>query len=253
MKHGTGKRHILPPRARAVVRVLLTAAAVALLAIGIGIASNIMDSRDVVPAPVQAPAQPGSSQYRQALDALRSGDTSRAVQLLEQSAAAGNAAAKSKLSEVSRPTTATPSTVASSTFTSKVADMAQLLPASVAGYDMARVETSPASGIVAAAPAAGGPSASISRIVFAVYDKKTASKARSWLVAFDEAYPKNASTVKVADVSAAFGTDGAHLAAVSFVRGRYGFEVVATAVGNDPKAIKALVLKAAASLSAAHE
>jgi hypothetical protein len=58
--------------------------------------------------------------------------------------------------------------------------------------------------------------------------------------------------VKVSGVTARFGTDGAHLAAVSFVRGRFGFEVVATAVSGDPKQLKTLVIQAASALPAAH-
>jgi hypothetical protein len=221
----------------------------AIVIFGVGIAMNLLQPKDVAQRPAPVTEQPGRTDYEQGIAALASGETTKAIGLLEKAAGTGSTAARAKLDEIAKAPAKTPSVVASDTFTSKVSDIGSLLPASVPGYRMAEVETSTASAIVSAEPASSGP---ISRVAFTVSDRKSAARAASWLSGFSKAYPKSLADVNVGDVSGRFGTDGAHLAAVSFVRGRFGFEVVATAVSGDPKQLKTLVIQAASAFAAAH-
>jgi len=246
------KRHVLPPRARVAVRIVVTGVVVGLLALVVGVVVNLMQPAPVVHEPTGATTAPGQADYLAGIDALASGDTTKATELLSKAAAAGNPTAKAKLDDVSKPASTTPSVPASDTYLAGVSDMATLLPVTVEGYAMSEVETDGPSAIVSAEPVTPGQQASISRIAFTVYDKITASRAKTWLSRFATAYPRNVARVTVGDVSGKFGTDGAHLASVAFVRGRYTFEVVATAVRGNPKDLKSLVIQAAEAFSAAH-
>lgn len=248
-----GKRHVLPPRARRVVRVLAIGGVLAVVVLGIGVAASISRSPGGSQQPGQVATVPGESDYRAGLAALASGDTTAAIELLGTAADAGNPAARTKLAEVEAATPKPPSVIASDTYVAAVADVSVFLPTDVPGYAMAEVETSTASAIVSAEPNTSGPEGVVSRVVFAVYDKRSAARAAGWVSDFPKAYAHDAGAVTVGDVSARFGTDGENLASVAFARGRYAFEVVATTVSGDPKTLRSLVLSAASSFAAAHE
>lgn len=245
----TRKRHVLPPRARTVVRVLVTGVALALVVLIVGVLANLAQPQSPKPS-TGITFAPGEADYRAGLEALASGDTTKAVELLGKAAAAGNTAAQAKLDRVRPSTPTAPSVVASSAFDAPASDLATFLPDAVTGFQLAEVETSALSAIVAAEPAPSGPK-TVSRLVVSVYDRTSAPGARSWLADFDVAYPKDNANVTVGTRQARFGTDGAHLASVAFVRGRYGFEVVVTAVNVSPKELKSVAVQAAGSLSAA--
>ena len=83
-------------------------------------------------------------------------------------------------------------------------------------------------------------------ISWAVHDRKTAAAAKRFITATSKrAFSHNAATVVIANHSGYFGTDGTQFATVSFVRGRYVFEVLASARDVRPIKIKAAVLQAA--------
>jgi hypothetical protein len=122
----------------------------------------------------------------------------------------------------------------------------------VAGYTTQLVETSTASAILPLQPDREGPLTTVSLVAVTVLDKGTVSGARAYVAGFPRAYPKNLQTVTVGIQSARFGTDGSHLAAVVFSRGRYAFEVVVTSSTGAPASLKAITIKVAAALPAAH-
>jgi hypothetical protein len=248
------KRHVLPARARRALRVLAIGGALAAVVLAVGVAASIVRSPGGSPQQQgQAVAAPGGSAYEAGMAALASGDTTAAIELLGDAAAAGNPQAKAKLAELGSTAPQAPSRVASDTYGVAVADVSIFLPTQVPGYAMAEVETSAASAIVSAEPGTSGPEGVVSRIVFAVYDKRSAAGAEGWLADFPKAFGKDAAAVAVGDRTARFGTDGENLASVAFVRGRYAFEVIATTVSGDPKQLKELVRRAASSIAATHE
>jgi hypothetical protein len=245
------KRHAAATRPRTAVRVIVTAVVLGLLILVVGVVVNIVRSGPAVSVPgASSSVTPGQADYEAGLSALASGDTTKAADLLSAAAAAGNAAAKAKFAEMSKGSTSGAGAVPSDAYTKAVANLGTFLPTSVSGYDMANVETSSASAIVSAEPAVGGPEGKVRLVVFTVLDKSTTSGASDWMARFPRAYPEDVSPVTVGTVTGRFGTDGSHLAAVAFVKGRYAFEVVTTVVRGDPLDLKSLTLEAAAAFAA---
>lgn len=252
MQQPTPRRHVLPPRARAAVRIAVTAVALGVVVLLLGLLSNILRPQSVIQERSGASVtSPGQADYAAGLSALGSGDTTKAVQLLAKAAASGNTAAAAKLADVKK-TSAAASAVTSDTYGAPVADLAALLPASVPGYDLTDPERSAASAILACEPNDAGPKGTVRLTVFTVLDEKSATAAAAWLAAFPKAFPHDLAAVKVGTAAARFGTDDSRSAAIAFVRGRYAFEVVSTATRGTAAAIQPFVLKAAAALAATH-
>jgi hypothetical protein len=245
-------------RMRIALRIGVTAV---LLAVVIVVVGALTTAKPSGPTPGDLPrivAPAGQQDYNAGLAALAAGDTTQAVALLKRAAAAGNGAARAKLDEIAKAggtSTTTPSPPATPTpdaYGSKVADLASLLPAGVAGYTSQLVETSTASAILPLQPDKTGPITTVSLVVVTVFDRGTVSSAKAYVAGFPRAYPKDPQTVKVGVQSARFGTDGSHLAAVAFSRGRYAFEVVVTSSKGVPASLKDTVVKVATALPAAH-
>jgi hypothetical protein len=243
-----------PPRSRAsrrkprrAVRLIVTAVALGLLVVAVSVVVSIVTSGPATPPGSTSTAAAGQADYDAALAAVAAGETTKAADLLAAAAAAGNDAAQTKLDEIEKGT----KPPAADAYTKAAADVGVFLPASMPGYDMSLVETSAASAIVSAQPSIGGASqGKVQIIVLTVLDKDTPEGAVAWLTRFPEGYPKNAADVTVGSLAGRFGTDGLHLAAVAFVRGRYAFEVVTTAAKGKPIDLKALTVEAAATFAA---
>ena len=135
-------------------------------------------------------------------------------------------------------------------FTRPIADLTSLLPIAVAGYTVGNVETSTASAIVPLEPTNAGPLGKVTIVVLTVFDKKSDAAARTYVDQFQRAYSKDLSTITVGTLAGRFGTDGSHLAAIVFSRGRYAFEIVATATRGAPIDLKPIVLQAAQAFGA---
>lgn len=245
------KRHVLPPNGRKVLKFGITAVVLAGVILGAAVASNLLQPQKPSTVGPTTSAPSGASQYTSALSALASGDTTRATSLLEDSAAKGYEPAKKKLAEIRASREGTASVPTTDALSAGVADLTTLLPASLSGYRLTDVETSTASAIVSGDPSSAPGLGVVSRIALTVYDRATTAGAEKWLARFDKAFSRDVADVRVAGIKARFGTDGAHLASVVFVRGRYGFEVVATAVRGNPSNLRSIVTGAAASFPAA--
>lgn len=243
-------RHVFSKRTRTAFRILGTAAALALVIIVIGALSYRPSAPSSPPSVTTATPGPGSALYQEALAALASGDTTQATLLLRRAADAGSADAKRKLEQLAPPAS-TPATTpaAPSGYTSAVADMGSLLPVSVPGYRLGVPETSTASALVPASPPKSG--SAIAVIVFEVFDKQTPAAASSFVTKFAKGYPRVRSSVPLGAATALFGTDGSHVAALTFSRGRFAFDVVVTVNTGDPAAVKAQAIAAAKAFPAA--
>ena len=100
-------------------------------------------------------------------------------------------------------------------------------------------------------PTYSGPYGKVSIVVLTVLDKGTVAGARGYVEGLKRAYARDAQAVTVGTLAGRFATDGSHLAAVAFSRGRYAFEAVATASRPDPALIKDITVQAAAAFPAA--
>lgn len=197
----------------------------------------------------------GERDYRSALAALASGETTEALDLLRSAASAGNAAAKSKLDELTKKpaesTPGTPTAPSDDELSRPVADVAALLPVAVPGYSVSSAEMSPLGAILSLQPTYEGPYGKVTIVVMSVLDKGSEAGARAYVEQLPRAFPQSGQTVTIGSRSGRFGTDGSRLAAVAFSRGRYAFEVVATAARPDPTKIKDIALAVAAAFPAA--
>jgi len=247
------KRRVKSPRARAAVRVLVSAVVLGLLILAVGIVAGIVRSAPVTPTPGPgSTVGAGAADYQAGLSALASGDTTKAAGLLSKAAAAGNTAAAAKLAEISKSPSSTSSAVTPEIYTKAAPDLGAFLPTSVPGYRRAEAETSTASAIVSAEPSDRTVRLTVQRVELSVLDKGTASAASAWVAGLSKAFPEQMSDVVVGDVTGRFGTDGSRLAAVVFSRGRFAFEVVVTVVRGEPATQEAVAIKLAETFAAAH-
>ena len=123
--------------------------------------------------------------------------------------------------------------------------MTRLLPTAFSGFTFGTPTADKSSGVVVASPSSGG---GISHVQWSVYDRTNASGAAKFITKVSKSlYGRNGSSVKLDGVKGYFGTDGQRLAAVSFARGRYVFEVVLTSSTGSPLTLKAKALQAAAT------
>lgn len=219
------------------LRIGLTAAALALVILGVGVVMNL---RGQTPAP--APASPVAITPVASSTPVPT-STASVTPTASTSATAGT-------SPVSPTSPANDATLPADAYTKAIADLASLLPKSVAGYTVGLVETSTANAIVPLQPAAGGPLGKATIVVLTVFDKKSEAGALAYVDKFPKAYSKDLGTITIGTLSGRFGTDGTHLAAIVFSRGRYAFEIVATAVRGAPRDLRPVVLQAAQAFAA---
>jgi hypothetical protein len=227
-------RHARPQgRTSTWVRIGVTGVVLGLVIVGAGALMN----RPVTPAP-QGPSTPATS-------------------TVETTPGAATTTTPSVVPTTVPSTTDTSSTDpgTSATFTvdawdQPVTSLAVLLPKKVAGYNVGLVETTKLSAIVPLEPTTGGPEGKATIVVLTVFDKKTAAGAQSYVDKFQKAYPKDLSVVEIGTMIGRFGTDGSHLAAAVFSRGRYAFEIVLTVTRGAPRNLESVVVQAAEAFGA---
>ena len=253
----TPNRHLVPRATRIAIRVGVTGLVLGIVVVGAG---ALLNRQAPVPALTGEsttsvrPVQPGEADYTAGLAALASGETTKATALITKAAAAGNTSAQSKLAEISRavePTaTPAPAPAAPDVYLKAVRDIGSLLPTSVAGYDAGVVETSTASAILSLEPTKSGPLGKARIVVLTVLDKRSAAGAKAYVAAFPKAYGKDLGSATIGSIAGRFGTDGSHLAAVTFSRGRFAFEVVVTVTRGAPRDLRSVTLQAASAFAA---
>jgi hypothetical protein len=266
-RNAGAKRQTFSGRARVALRIgasaLLLAAVILLVALyGAKPALRV--------SPEEAAAARAGSEYQSGLAALSSGDTTKGVALLQQSAADGSAAAASKLAAVtasspapvvtgtgtgatsSRSTTAAASgTLAPGIYASHVADLSSVVPTSFTGYTEREVTTDTSEYSVPLEPTRSGPYYGKVRLAtITISDFGSAAKATSFVTGMKKAYAKDFTTAKAGFATGRFGTDGAQIAAFRFSRGRYAVEVVVTSSGMAPIKLKSEALALASLLPA---
>jgi hypothetical protein len=251
----TGRRRTIPPRMQRTIWFAGSAIAIAIvLAMG-GVLALPQKAPETDGGSGRSAKNAGDADYKAALSSLASGETTKALELLRSAAAAGNAAAQSKLDELTgKPGGSSPATQGPPTddlLAGKVKDVAALLPSAVPGYRASEVEVSELGAILPLEPTYEGPFGKVTVVVMTVLDKKTETGARDYVAQIERAYPRDGESVRIGSYSGRFGTDGSRLAAVVFSRGRYVFEVVATASRPGPTAVKDIALAAAATFPAA--
>jgi hypothetical protein len=251
---GRSRRRVLPARTRRTLWLVGTAVAAALV-IAIGSAYSVLRPSQHATVSSGVAASDSDGSYRAALAALASGETTKAHELLRVAADAGNVDARSKLDELARTpsgsTTPTPAPPTANAYEGPAADVAAFLPTSVTGYTVSDAERSGSGAILSLQPTYQGPYGTVSLVVMTVLDKGSEASARAYVDQLPRAYPASGENVMVGAYPGRFGTDGSRLAAVAFSRGRFAFEVVATASRPDPTKIKSIALGVAAAFPAA--
>jgi hypothetical protein len=248
---GRSRRRVLSARVRASLWIGGTILAAAVIIVVFGALSTPRTT--VEPAP-RSTTVPGLQAYTDGMAALAAGETTKAVALLKSAAEAGNTQAAERLAEITD-ASATPSTPGAAptdeALSKPVSDASSLLPATMTGYTPAKVEKNPDGAIVAFQPTFDGPYGKVTMVVLSVLDKGSEAQAREYVEQLSRAYPANGAAVTVGTRQGRFGTDGSHLAAVAFSRGRYAFEAVATASRPDPSIVRDITITAAAAFPAA--
>lgn len=110
-------------------------------------------------------------------------------------------------------------------------DVKSLLPSAIPGYAMGTVVAESADAVVTAEPQPASEAfRKLVRVLLTVRDRGSSSSADKFVTDVSKRlYAQGAAEVSVSGTPAYFGTDGKRLATVVFVRGRYVFEVLATA------------------------
>lgn len=198
--------------------------------------------------------------YDAAMQALRSGDSTVAISLLEQAVLfdSTNTLAKNQLAkQKKKPKPASNSNTDSgdddddttppapdSAFLADVTPLTKLLPTSASGYALGSRVGDATDVTVSARPT--GPPGAVSLVAWAVHDRKTAKGATDFITnTSKKAYPKDGTSVTIDGASGYFGTDGVRFATVTYVRGRYVFELILTSTSGAPKQERSLAETAA--------
>jgi hypothetical protein len=243
------RRHVLSARARTGLWVGGTILAATVVILVFGALSTPKPADESAPGTATVP---GLSAYTDGMTALAAGETTKAVALLKSAADAGNAAARDRLAEIEGTSPSKPGAPPTDDTTSTPAvDTVAMLPSAMTGYTTTKVEKNPTGAIVAFQPTYAGPYGKVSLVVMSVLDKGTDAQALGYVDQIGLAFPANAEAVTIGTQQARFGTDGSHLASVVFSRGRYVFEVVATASRPDPLKIRDITIAAATAFPAA--
>lgn len=194
--------------------------------------------------------------------ALASGDSTRAIEVLERALAVnpGDGRLERALTEARARAGASSSQVVTRSgvptagaaaatdprYLRAVERIEVLLPATVEGYALGTPVSGDGDAAVSGSPI--DPSAGVSRALWSVHDRKSAAGAKRFLKDVTERlYSRDAATVVIDGAPGRFGTDGKRFAAVVYVRGRYVFEVVLTASSGAPAALKGAAEVAAAA------
>lgn len=241
---------------------LVTLATVVVLAAVIFVASALSQSPE--PKPVEQvtynPAVEAESLAVQAERALTSGETTQAVTLARQALAldANNSRAKAVVKRTS--TESDPSgsddagdddtkpddPAADEAFLKNIKDIGAMLPAEFPGYGMGFIAAVGNNADVSAVPESAGMPAF--RIAWAVRDRESEKGAKSYISkTTKELYSKSSEPdVAVDGAVGYFGTNGTDLATLTYVRGRYVFEVVVVAdQPGEPEKLRLLAVDAA--------
>lgn len=249
------------PIARRIVSFLVTVVVLAGVIYGV----SALASRDRSEPPGAATDAATSSELAmsRAREALRAGDTTAAVAVLEEAARLDpdNTAVKKALDEARKASDAAKEPVAPSPdpeapddtlkpddpgFLTEIDDLVSLLPPEVPGFFLGAASDSVADATVSGTPNTG--SGTASRALWTVHDRKNARDAAAFLGAVSRSlYPEDGAEIVVDGTKAYFGTDGERFATVAYVRGRYAFEVVLTSISGDPARLRVEAVDAAKS------
>lgn len=202
--------------------------------------------------------------YQKGLTALRSGDTTAAVEALEKAVLLDptNEAARQALSRArstavasSNPDTndaAKPDGSSSDpkpkpgpkpepedpAFNEPVKDLKGLLPEEAEGFALGSATATEADATVSGTP--NNPMTVASRSLWTVHDRKTPDGAAKFVKSVSKSlYAKDSAAPTIDGAKAYFGTDGVRFATVVYVRGRYVFEVVVTSLERSPNQLRA--------------
>lgn len=207
-------------------------------------------------------AQQAADLARQAEDAESRADTSTARSLAGRALQldAGNKGAQAVIERIdaaekaaSRPATPTAAATPDAYSTALKDIKAALVPAR-SDWTRGAVVAQGAEALVTFEPVRGTAAYDTAlRVVCYVHDRGSVAAAPLFLTgATKKAYPKDGADLRVGSFTGYFGTDGSQLADVTFVRGRYAFEVVAAArPGVSPASLKSVALGFAGSFPAA--
>lgn len=230
--------------------VVATVSSVIALAVAISLFAAFAPSSDPK-LPEVAPEAQSADLYTQALAADASGNTTTAVSLLKQAVVLdpGNTAAKKKIVQIeqrqaqsARPTTSAPS--GTDPFLGTAPDLKKLLPKSLAGYSVGMAVVQGPEATVSGQPE--DLTLGITKLVWAVHERKDAKTAAQFTSKVSKAfYGQDQASVQIDGASGYFGTNGTTFATVSYVRGRYVFEIVLSTDGAAPREFKAQAVAAA--------
>lgn len=253
------------PKTRSVLSGL---AAVVLLAIVITGVSALSAPKSTRPLNTQLDQGPADTLYDEALTALASGDTTKAIGLLEQVVATdpSNQQAQRTLDSARAtasgsstndtddsndtedtddadqtdpnpdPDDTTPPVADDPAFGKPTDNLAVWLPSSAEGYDLGT--SSVVGDDTTLAGTRSDPNLVGTRAVWAVHYRDSEAKAKEFVEKVSKSlYAKDAKSVPVDGATAYFGTDGSRFATVVYVRGRYVFEVVLTTLDGKPAAL----------------
>jgi hypothetical protein len=208
-----------------------------------------------------SPAEESELAYRKGMAALESGQTTEAVAQLEKAVRldSGNSQASQALEDATqsddspsnssdddgtsskpdgkKPVKEEPPAKEDPAFLKATDNLKALLPTRLDGYSFGTPTVAEQDALIAATPAM--PSSPASRALWSVHDRGSAAEANKYIKNVSKAvYAKDPATVAIDGASAYFGTDGARFACVTYVRGRYVFEVVLTSLSGSPKQLK---------------
>lgn len=205
------------------------------------------------------------SDYDRALDSLKSGDATSAVELLQAHLGAepDDAVAADLLDRLQEQTGAASvastdggngSTTGEATgdngedpgengddpgdtaadpeesWDSEVADITRLLPLVVQGLAPGSVVSDQNADAILTFDPIGGSYPTVNRVLYAVHDLKTADNAALYIEQTSRVlYADDGEDVEIDGASGYFGTNSATLATVAYARGRYVFEIIVTA------------------------
>jgi hypothetical protein len=186
---------------------------------------------------------------RQALEALKKGDTKAAKQLFEQIKAADPAFldVNTQLDRIAAGQTASPGSTngSSNPPPAPKIDLAALLPAALTGFSAGAIEQG--TGYAGRNYRPKTPDRMQSLLV-TVHSSGSAAAAEQFVIRVDKAgFPKNGQDTTVNGYVAYFGTDGATYATLAWAKGTITYELQAHAVGGNPAGLEPDLTAIAAS------
>lgn len=123
-------------------------------------------------------------------------------------------------------------------------DLSALLPAAVPGYTVDNLDKGSEQAALTITPTKGAAQDGAVRVVLmTVYDFGTPAKAAAFVAGQTKAFPVSDQPLSVGVSDGRLGADASRIAAVSFSRGRFAFEVVLTAEKPDALRLKSHLLE----------